>query len=116
MDASGAVVPDTLLRNDATKVGDLAIYQPCDAPPGMPAAAFALPVMAVAHWPVFSHSRSGTHNPRYSHFRHGTHNPKLSHERARSHTRSMTHYRHASRPHRRNADARRQKPPADPDA
>ena len=98
VDASGAVIPDTLLRNDATKIGDLAIYQPCDAPPGMTMAAFVLPVIAVAHWPVFSHSRSGTHNPRYSHFRHGTHNPKLSHERARSHTRSMTHYRHASRP------------------
>lgn len=98
VDSSGAIIPDSLLRNDATKIGDVAVYQICDAPAGAAPLAFALPLLQVAHWPVFSHSRAGTHNPRYSHHRHGTHNPKLSHERARSHTRSMTHYRHISRP------------------
>ena len=98
VDAAGAVIPDTLLRDDATKIGDVAIYQICDAPPGAAAMpAFLFPVQ-FTHWPVFSHSRAGTHNPQYSHYRHGTHNPKLSHERARSHTRSMTHHRSISRP------------------
>jgi hypothetical protein len=92
VDASGAVIPDTLTRNDATKIGDVAIYQICDGQPE-----FALPPIVIGHWPVFSHSRTGSHNPQYSHYRHGTHNPKLSHERARSHTRSMTHHRYISR-------------------
>ncbi|MEA2927661.1 MAG: hypothetical protein QOG38_89 [Hyphomicrobiales bacterium] len=92
VDPTGAVIPETLFRNDATKIGDVAIYQVCDAPE-----AFEFPPPAIGHWPVFSHSRSGSHNPQYSHYRHGTHNPKLSHERARSHTRSMTHHRHISR-------------------
>jgi len=100
VDSSGAIIPDSLLRNDATKIGDVAVYQICDAPAGAAPLAFALPLLQVAHWPVFSHSRAGTHNPRYSHHRHGTHNPKLSHERARSHTRSMTHHRYISRPQR----------------
>ena len=103
VDPTGAVLPDTLVRNDATKIGDVAVYQICEVPPGAiggapPPAAFALPVIQVAHWPVFSHSRAGTHNPQYSHYRHGTHNPKLSHERERSHTRSMTHHRRISGP------------------
>jgi len=93
VDSAGAVIPESLLRNDATKIGDLAIYQTCEGEP-----AFALPPPVIGHWPVFSHSRRGSHNPRYSHHRHGTHNPKLSHERARSHTRSMTHHRYESRP------------------
>jgi hypothetical protein len=93
VDASGAVIPDTLTRNDATKIGDVAIYQICDGPEP----AFILPPPVIGHWPVFSHSRTGSHNPQYSHYRHGTHNPKLSHERARSHTRSMTHHRYISR-------------------
>ena len=99
VDASGAVIPETLLRDDSTKIGDVAIYQICDAPPGGAAqpVAFLYPPQ-FTHWPVFSHSRAGTHNPQYSHYRHGTHNPKLSHERARSHTRSMTHHRRISRP------------------
>ena len=97
VDPSGAIIPDSLLRNDATKIGDLAVYQICDAPAGEVPLAFAFPLVQVAHWPVFSHSRAGTHNPRYSHHRHGTHNPKLSHERARSHSRSMTHHRFISR-------------------
>jgi len=91
VDATGAVIPDTLLRDDSTKIGDVAIYQICGGAPS-----FALPPILIAHWPVFSHSRAGSHNPQYSHYRHGTHNPKLSHERARSHTRSMTHYRYMS--------------------
>lgn len=92
VDPAGAVIPDTLLRNDATKIGDVAIYQVCDAPE-----AFEFPPPVIGHWPVFSHSRTGSHNPQYSHYRHGTHNPKFSHERARSHTRSMTHHRYISR-------------------
>jgi hypothetical protein len=95
VDAAGNVIPDTLLRNDATKIGDVAIYQSCG--PADPVPAFELPPPVIGHWPVFSHSRAGTHNPQYSHYRHGTHNPKLSHERARSHTRAMTHHRHMSR-------------------
>jgi hypothetical protein len=94
VDPSGNVIPDTLTRNDATKIGDVAIYQVCgDAMP-----AFELPPQVIGHWPVFSHSRRGSHNPQYSHYRHGTHNPKLSHERARSHTRALTHHRYMSRP------------------
>jgi hypothetical protein len=95
VDATGAVIPDTLLRNDATKIGDVAVYQNCA--PGDAVPAFELPPPVIGHWPVFSHSRTGSHNPQYSHYRHGTHNPKLSHERARSHTRSMTHHRYISR-------------------
>ena len=91
VDPSGAVIPDTLTRNDATKIGDVAIYQVCDAPP-----VFAIPPVP-GHWAVYSHSRAGSHNPQYSHYRHGTHNPKLSHERARSHSRAQTHYRSMSR-------------------
>ena len=83
VDPNGAVIPDTLTRNDATKIGDVAIYQVCDGAP-----AFLLPPPVVGHWPVFSHSRRGSHNPQYSHYRHGTHNPKLSHERERSHSRA----------------------------
>ena len=102
VDSTGAIVPDTLVRSDATKIGDIAIYQICaELAPGVAGAQppqFALPVTQIAHWPVFSHSRAGTHNPQYSHHRNGTHNPKLSHERERSHTRSMTHYRHISGP------------------
>jgi hypothetical protein len=92
VDQNGAVIPDTLTRNDATKIGDVAIYQVCDGAP-----AFLLPPPVPGHWPVFSHSRTGSHNPQYSHYRHGTHNPKLSHERARSHTRALTHHRYMSR-------------------
>ena len=29
VDPSGAIIPDSLLRNDATKIGDLAVYQVC---------------------------------------------------------------------------------------
>ena len=95
VDSTGAVIPDTLFRNDATKIGDVAIYQVCDG--AEPPPVFGFPAFSPGHWPVFSHSRAGTHNPQYSHYRHGTHNPKLSHERARSHTRSMTHHRYMSR-------------------
>ena len=96
-DASGTPIQAEFIRNDATKIGDIAIYQTC-APPPPPSPAMLLPpppvgVMPVieGHAPALTHATIASHGERSSHFRVASHNPWWSHERIRSHNRWQSH-------------------------
>ena len=121
IDAAGVVIEEELLRNDATRIGDLVIYQPCQArSPGMTIpATFLLPPLGsgfappnyvghpteasharvASHGQISSHSRFGSHTPSWSHSRFGSHNQTWSHSRDGSHSQFWSHNRVAS--HRR---------------
>jgi hypothetical protein len=117
-DAQGGVIDAELARNDATKIGDIAIYQPCEGPtdytgyfllpgtePPPPAGHHYRYGSHSAHW---SHNRFGSHNPNWSHnrfeshdryashWRYGSHDRRLSHQRNGSHDRNRSHWRDAS--------------------
>ena len=111
VDASGGMIEQELYRNDATRVGDIAIYQICAPPPPPPR-----PVRAGAPWinPVYlipppppnflvpghaadySHARWASHGARSSHYRAGSHDPTWSHQRWRSHSSLWSHNRYES--------------------
>ena len=125
VDAAGGLIESELLRNDATRIGDIAIYQPCPAPRAV-RSAYLLPVPSgeppylvdhprsishariASHGSYSSHSRFGSHNPYWSHSRFGSHNTYWSHSlygshstfwshnRTRSHSRRESHNRWAS--------------------
>jgi hypothetical protein len=94
VDAQGTPIGEELLRNDATTVGDIAIYQICiQAPP--PAAAVALlppPPEDILISP--SHYRFGSHFTEMSHQRWGSHAPYWSHNWVLSgwHNRYWSHW------------------------
>ena len=85
IDAAGGVIEEELTRNDATRIGDIVIYQPCQARPAgatVPAT-FLLPPLGlgvappeyVGHPTEASHARVASHGQFSSHSRFGSHNP-----------------------------------------
>jgi hypothetical protein len=86
VDAQGNVISQELLRNDATKIGDIAIYETCQAPTEY-ASAFLLQPAAEggAVIPIGYHFRYGSHSPYWSHSRFRSHNPYWSHNLRESH-------------------------------
>jgi hypothetical protein len=92
-DAQGAIVDAELARNDATKIGDIAIYMPCEAPTEY-TGYFLVP--GTEPPPTGHHYRYGSHSAYWSHSRFGSHNPYWSHNRFESHDRWASHWRYAS--------------------
>jgi hypothetical protein len=97
VDAAGNLIEAELLRNDATKIGDVAIYEMCVPrrqvaflPPPVEGAA---PPVLVGHDAGRSHFLVASHNVRMSHYRFGSHNPYWSHNRFRSHNPYWSHSR-----------------------
>lgn len=103
VDASGGLIEQELLRNDATKIGDIAIYEICQAPAAY-AATYLLPppVFGVAPPPLIghalevSHALVASHGRESSHYRFGSHNPYWSHNRWGSHNTYWSHNRQGS--------------------
>jgi len=102
VDAAGNPIPEELLRNDATRVGDVAIYQLCAAP-GSLARPVAEPVLLLpppdivappvwAGHPVeISHAQYASHGAALSHYRWGSHFALMSHARWGSHAQFWSH-------------------------
>jgi len=89
IDSAGNLIPEELTRNDATKIGDVAIYATCAPPtPGM---ALDLPPPPPATLLV-----EEGHAPEPSHLRYYSHGRELSHFRWASHWPAMSHYRWSS--------------------
>jgi hypothetical protein len=108
VDGAGNAIPQELVRNDATKIGDVAIYQVCEPPqsytfiPAAPPSGHADDVSharLASHGRTTSHYRWGSHDPYWSHNRWGSHNSYWSHNRTGSHNRERSHWRWASRQH-----------------
>lgn len=108
VDGTGAPIESEFTSNDATKIGDIAIYAVC-APPPAPRAAFLLPprpigvaveppIVAAGHDPAMTHVVIASHGARSSHFRVASHNPWISHDPVRSHDRWRSHNEIASLP------------------
>jgi hypothetical protein len=94
VDVSGNVDEQNTLSNDATMIGDIAIYQLCESPSiGIFVAAMPTPPVGIGHDPQISHSTYESHGRGSSHFRFGSHSPFVSHNRWQSHNRSWSHYR-----------------------
>lgn len=97
IDESGNVDAERTLGNDATWIGDVAIYQICETPPvGFVTVAPPPPAVGIGHDPQISHSTYESHGRQSSHFRFGSHSPYVSHNRWQSHNRSWSHYRDGS--------------------
>lgn len=87
-DQSGTFIYDELVRNDATRIGDIAIFAPCEAPPVGFVPVMAPPPVIIyeeGHAPSISHGRFASHRVEYSHYRYGSHWPVMSHLRWGSH-------------------------------
>lgn len=107
LDAAGKPIDAEFTRNDATFIGDVAIYAICN-PPRAPRAVDLLPVVPrqprgvvtviEGHDPVLTHATIASHGARSSHFRIASHNPYWSHDRLRSHNAWRSHDVIASRP------------------
>jgi hypothetical protein len=107
LDGSGNPIQAEFTRNDATNIGDVAIYAICNAPRA-PRGVDLLPVIRrpkvgvvtviEGHDPVLTHATIASHGARSSHFRIASHNPWWSHDRLRSHNRWRSHDVLASRP------------------
>ena len=90
VDPSGNVIEEELTRNDATKIGDIAIFEICEGavqPAGFVPVMAPPPVMIYepGHSPDASHARFASHRTQYSHYRYGSHWPAMSHNRWGSH-------------------------------
>jgi hypothetical protein len=110
VDENGMFIEEELTSNDATRIGDIAIYQPCAPrrvgqmvpaasllPPPPPMTPQTLiPPTYVGHGPEASHARVASHGTRASHNRFGSHNPYWSHNRWGSHSRDWSHRRDGS--------------------
>jgi hypothetical protein len=120
VDDAGRLIEDELLRNDATKIGDVAIYEMCaprrqvaflpppplgTAPPDLVGHdpdrshfLIASHEIGMSHYrfgshnPYWSHNRFCSHNPHWSHSRRGSHNSHWSHSRRGSHSTAMSHH------------------------
>jgi hypothetical protein len=108
VDAQGNPIGDELLRNDATLIGDIAIYQVCQqAPPAQPFTLLPPPPAAAGGVLIAGHFRFGSHFREISHRRWGSHAPYWSHNwvlsgwhtRLRSHWPLLSHQRFRSVPH-----------------
>jgi hypothetical protein len=100
VDPSGNPIPEELTRNDATTIGDVAIYQVCT--PGYAAQPVALlpapPQVASESPPVWeghpvelSHAEYASHGVELSHYRWGSHYALMSHSRWRTHSEYWSH-------------------------
>src|SRR4029453_6733234 len=105
VNAGGRPIEKELARNDATKIGDVAIYQVCEPPTSytfMPAVTMVEHPTDVSHARLASHGRTtshyryGSHDPYWSHSRWGSHYEYWSHNRIGSHTRERTHHQRGS--------------------
>ena len=105
VDAAGRPIEKELDRNDATKIGDVAIYQVCEPPTSytfMPAVTLVDHPSDISHARLASHGRTtshyryGSHDPYWSHSRWGSHYEYWSHNRIGSHTRERTHHQRGS--------------------
>src|SRR5712691_875845 len=88
VDASGKVIEEELTRNDATKIGDIAIFEICEVQPVGFVPVMAPPPVFIyepGHSPDASHLRWASHRTQYSHYRYGSHWPVMSHNRWGSH-------------------------------
>jgi hypothetical protein len=125
VDGNGRIIEAELARNDATRIGDVAIYQICEPPksyafiPWTPPPVGAVHADDVSHARLFSHGRAGSHyrwgshDPYWSHNRWGSHSQFWSHWRFSSHTRERSHYRdsshHRDRSHHRDGSHHRER-------
>lgn len=106
VDGNGRIIEQELARNDATKIGDVAIYQICEPPRSYAFIPWTPPVAVhsddVSHARLFSHGRAGSHyrwgshDPYWSHNRWGSHHYYWSHWRFSSHNKERSHFRHSS--------------------
>ncbi len=88
VDANGNLIQEELTRNDATRIGDIAIYEVCEVQPAGFVPVMAPPPVYIfeeGHSPDASHARFYSHRTQYSHFRYGSHWPAMSHNRWGSH-------------------------------
>jgi hypothetical protein len=101
----GNVNQDELARNDATKIGDVAIYQVCEPPTSYTYLVVQPPpdhpsdvshARLSSHGRETSHYRWGSHDPYWSHNRWGSHYEYWSHNRIGSHNRERSHWRWGS--------------------
>ena len=97
VDFQGRVVEQTLTRNDATKICDIAVYEMCEAPASY-AGYFLTPSVTptAGSPPVGFHFQYGSHSTYWSHGRFGSHNQFWSHNRFESHNQRISHWRYAS--------------------
>jgi hypothetical protein len=93
LDAQGN--PVGLERNDATRIGDVAVFQICPQP-AMGFMPLPPPVMVAGHAPTVSHAMYASHGRQMSHYRFGSHAPEFSHHRFASHNRFWSHNRSGS--------------------
>jgi hypothetical protein len=98
VDPSGNPIPEELTRNDATTIGDVAIYEVCR--PGYAAQPVTLlPAPAAAEGPPvweghpveLSHAEYASHGVELSHYRWGSHYALMSHSRWRTHSEYWSH-------------------------
>lgn len=92
VDQSGTPIEAEFTRNDATRIGDIAIYAICTPPPLEPSLLLPLETEIIeGHDPVLTHATIASHGAISSHSRFGSHNPWFSHDRRRSHNRWRSH-------------------------
>jgi Chaperone of endosialidase len=104
VDAAGNLIEAELRRNDATKIGDIAIYEVCVprrqtafmSPPPPDTPLDVTPPYIVGHERGRSHFLVASHQVAMSHYRFGSHNPYWSHNRFRSHHAEWSHSRTGS--------------------
>jgi hypothetical protein len=82
-------------RNDATRIGDVAIFQVCPTQ-AMGFMPLPPPPVIAGHVPAVSHAMYASHGRAMSHYRFGSHAPEFSHHRFRSHYRHWSHHRFGS--------------------
>jgi hypothetical protein len=88
VDQAGNAIYDEFARNDATRIGDIAIYELCEVQPAGFVPVMAPPPVMIyepGHSPDASHVRFASHRTQYSHYRYGSHWPVMSHNRWGSH-------------------------------
>jgi hypothetical protein len=97
VDAAGNPIEAELLRNDATLIGDVAIYELCGQQASaqsfalLPAPVLDAPPVWAGHPADISHSQYSSHGRDLSHFRWGSHYPAMSHRRWESHYSYWSH-------------------------
>ena len=85
-DAKGEPITEEFTRNDATTVGDIAVYEvgaPTLIVPVLPPPPVV--IYEAGHSAGESHARFASHSTNASHFRYGSHWPAMSHNRWGSH-------------------------------
>jgi hypothetical protein len=98
--ADGTIIAEELARNDATTIGDVAIFQ--RAAVQAAGVAYPLPpappllIAEPGHDANFSHARYGSHGQQQSHYRFASHWPAMSHNKYGSHNQYWSHYHYAS--------------------